>query len=144
MSSKKLSLCIALGAVLGIFPVLGTTTVLCAAAAFALRLNPALIQAVNYGVYPLQLILLPFFYGAGTRLFHNQSERYSGKILAETMQYDMWGSLTAFLDSTLAAVSFWMLAGPLLVLLIYSIMKSAIRRLMPGPHSPPIHAESSE
>ena len=57
MSRKRVSLCIALGITPGIFPVLGTTTVLCAAAAILLRLNLPLIQLVNYAVYPLQLIL---------------------------------------------------------------------------------------
>ena len=39
MSLRKISLCIAVGIVLGIFPVLGTTTLLCTVAALPLRLN---------------------------------------------------------------------------------------------------------
>ena len=73
MSGNKITLCIALGVALGIFPVVGTTTLLCAAAAIVLRLNFPLIQLVNYAVYPLQLILLAFFYGAGSWLFNGQS-----------------------------------------------------------------------
>ncbi len=69
MSLKKISFCIALGIALGIFPVLGTTTLLCTIAAFSLRLNIPVIQVANYGVYPLQLILLAPFYSAGSWLF---------------------------------------------------------------------------
>ena len=58
MSLRKISLCIAVGIVLGIFPVLGTTTLLCTVAALALRLNLPAVQIVNYMVYPLQLVLL--------------------------------------------------------------------------------------
>jgi hypothetical protein len=46
------------------FPVLGSTTILCAAAAFVLRLSLLAIQAVNFLIYPLQLIVfLPFLQG---------------------------------------------------------------------------------
>ncbi|HUB58966.1 MAG TPA: DUF2062 domain-containing protein, partial [Candidatus Micrarchaeia archaeon] len=39
VTPEKLALSIALGAALGVFPVLGTTTALCALAALLLRLN---------------------------------------------------------------------------------------------------------
>jgi Uncharacterized protein conserved in bacteria (DUF2062) len=68
VTPEKIALSIALGAVLGIFPVLGSTTILCAAAAFVLRLNLPAIQAVNFLVYPLQLILFLPFLQAGSRI----------------------------------------------------------------------------
>ena len=58
LSVEKISLCIALGTALGIFPVVGSTTLMSAIAALVLRLNLPAIQAVNYLVYPLQLVLL--------------------------------------------------------------------------------------
>ena len=51
ITPEKIALSIALGAVLGIFPVLGSTTLLCAAAAFILRLNMPAIQVVNFLIY---------------------------------------------------------------------------------------------
>ena len=69
MSVQKISLCIAFGIVLGIFPVLGATTLLCAVAAFILRLNLPAIQVVNYVVYPLQIFLLVPFYILGSWIF---------------------------------------------------------------------------
>jgi uncharacterized protein (DUF2062 family) len=48
MDPRKISLCIALGFALGVFPVLGMTTLLCAFSAFALRLNLPAIQVVNF------------------------------------------------------------------------------------------------
>ena len=62
MSPEKIALTIALGIMLGVTPVLGSTTLLCTLAALALRLNLPAIQLVNAVVYPLQIILLiPFF-----------------------------------------------------------------------------------
>ena len=58
---EKIALSLSMGFVLGIFPVIGSTTLLCAAAAFMFKLNLPAIQLVNYFVYPLQLgLLLPF------------------------------------------------------------------------------------
>lgn len=52
---------VVIGALIGLFPVVGVTSVFCAYAAQRLRLNHLLIQAVNYLVFPLQLLLLiPF------------------------------------------------------------------------------------
>ena len=69
VTPQKLSLSVALGLVLAIFPVLGTTTLLCAAAALVLKLNMPAIQLVNYLAYPLQLLLLIPFLKAGRLLF---------------------------------------------------------------------------
>lgn len=69
ITPQQIALTLALGAVLGIFPILGATTALCAVAGVWLRLNQPLIQLVNYLVYPVQLALLIPFYRAGERLF---------------------------------------------------------------------------
>lgn len=69
VTPPALAATIALGVTLGVFPVLGATTALCALAGVALRLNQPLIQAVNYAVYPLQLALLIPFCRAGETLW---------------------------------------------------------------------------
>ncbi|GJM30702.1 MAG: membrane protein [Cyclobacteriaceae bacterium] len=53
---EKLALTVALGVTLGVFPVLGVTTILCFLVAIPLKLNVIIIQMANYLVYPLQLI----------------------------------------------------------------------------------------
>ncbi len=135
-SCNRVSLCIALGAVLGVFPVLGTTTFLCATAAFVFRLNLPLIQVVNYAVYPLQLILLAFFYGAGSWLFIGQSFLFRRHEMIEMLQNDLWGSIIALWDLTLYATLLWMLIGPVLALVLYGLIKPVVRKLLPGQHPP--------
>jgi len=57
----KLALSLALGITIGLVPVLGVSTALCALAALSLRLNMPAIQLVNYLLAPLQLLLVvPF------------------------------------------------------------------------------------
>jgi uncharacterized protein (DUF2062 family) len=57
-SPRQLALSVALGAGLGLVPVLGASTALCALAALLLRLNLPAIQLVNYLLTPLQLLLI--------------------------------------------------------------------------------------
>jgi uncharacterized protein (DUF2062 family) len=129
MSIQKLCMCLALGIVLGIFPVLGMTTVLCALAAIVLRLNLPLIQLVNYAVYPLQLFLLVFFYGVGSRLLSGRNLPYSRAEIVGILQNDMWGSMIALWDMTLAAILLWALSAPILAFFLYVGLKPLVRKL---------------
>lgn len=61
ISPRRLAFTLALGFAVGCIPVVGIPTLLCAALALALRLNLPAIQAANYAVMPLQLLLIvPF------------------------------------------------------------------------------------
>ncbi len=129
VSLRKISLCIALGVALGIFPVLGTTTLLCTIAAVCFRLNLPAIQVVNYAVYPLQLILLAPFYGAGSWAFGDGRWSDIGEDLLEMLKNDFWGSVASIWDMTLYAVIVWLIISPLLVVLLYSLLKPMVRSL---------------
>src|SRR6202035_779984 len=65
VTPEKIALSVALGVTLGVFPVLGSTTALCALAAFAWQLNLPVTEIVNYFIYPLQIALLIPFFRAG-------------------------------------------------------------------------------
>jgi uncharacterized protein (DUF2062 family) len=69
-SPQKLAWSLAAGALIGINPILGSTTVLCLALAFVFRLNIAASQLTNHLAYPLQLLLVIPFIRLGSRLFH--------------------------------------------------------------------------
>ena len=69
LNPNSLALCLAIGFVLGFFPVFGVTTLLCALTAAALRLNQVAIQVANYCGYPLQFILFIPFIRLGEYLF---------------------------------------------------------------------------
>jgi uncharacterized protein (DUF2062 family) len=69
-SPRKLAWSIAVGLLIGINPLLGSTTVLCLVTAFVFRLNVAASQLANHIVYPLEIILVIPFIHLGTRVFH--------------------------------------------------------------------------
>lgn len=68
ISPRRLALTLALGCAIGCIPVVGIPTLVCAALALALRLNLPAIQAANYAVMPLQLVLIVPFVRLGGRL----------------------------------------------------------------------------
>ena len=62
---EKIALSVALGITFGLFPIFGTTTLLCVVAAIALRLNHPAIQLANQVMYPLQIPLIVVFIRMG-------------------------------------------------------------------------------
>jgi uncharacterized protein (DUF2062 family) len=125
-SIHKIALCLAMGATLGVFPVLGITTLLCTVAAFVFRLNLPAIQIVNYLVYPVQLALLTPFYSIGSWLFKQESWLTPGENLITLIKNDFWGSLASLWNLTLYAIITWMVICPILVLVLYMILKPMI------------------
>ena len=85
ISPRRLALTLALGFAIGCFPVVGIPTALCALLALALRLNLPAIQAANYLVMPLQLVLIVPFVRLGGWLLAsgpNQPAKASGLLHA--------------------------------------------------------------
>ncbi len=78
ISPRRLALTLALGLAIGCIPVVGVPTVLCAALALALRLNLPAIQAANYVVMPLQLLLIVPFVRLGGWLVDSGNKQAQG------------------------------------------------------------------
>lgn len=129
ITPEKIAFCLALGIVLGAFPVLGSTTLLCALAAFAFRLNLPAIQLVNYLVYPIQLALLLPFYRAGEWLFNAPPFPLSLKEILALIEKDIFEAVILLWDSTLYAVAAWTIIAPAVVILLYYLFKPALHRL---------------
>ena len=126
---REIALSIALGISLGIFPVLGTSTVLCGLAAVMFRLNLPAIQLVNYLVYPLQLLLLIPFFRAGELLFSDTGIPLTIQAVVAGFKADGLGALGLLWETALHAAVVWLLIVPLLTWLMYHLLKPALRRL---------------
>jgi len=124
VSPEKISLGMAWGIVLGIFPVLGLTTILCGLAALVFRLNLPAIQLVNFLVYPLQLVLLIPFFHLGDLLFQIEPLPLSAQELITLLQADLWGTIRAFWNTTLRAIVAWLLVSlPIFLLLHFTLVR---------------------
>ena len=133
ITPQKIALTVALGAAIGVFPILGSTTLLCALVGLRLRLNQPVIQLVNYVMYPLQLALLLPFYRAGETLFRQPHlPIFSISDLATRFQHSP-GQF--FIDYGMVGVYgmvVWLLLAPVLVAALYFASLVAIQRLRPN------------
>lgn len=115
LSPSKLALSVALGTWIAVFPALGVTTALCAAAALAFRLNMAAIQTVNYAAYPLQFVLLFPFFRAGEWLFESPPLNLSPAEFAALVASDPMDAIHKFWWTTWHGAAVWALLGAVLV-----------------------------
>jgi uncharacterized protein (DUF2062 family) len=132
-TARKLAATCALGVVLGIFPVYGSTTLLCFAVAIPLRLNLLLIQAVNYLLTPLQLLLILPFLHTGNWLFGISSLPFGLSELVEMARVDFWIFMRLAGMSVLAGMVVWALLGVLLLPVLFWIFFRMFRALRIAP-----------
>ena len=133
VTPEKMALSLALGVALGVFPVLGTTTALCALVAFLWRLNLPAIQIVNYFVYPLQIALLIPFFRLGEKLFGAPHLPLSVSQIVAMVHASFWGA-TRFLWTTVwHAAVVWGFIAPVFVALAYVILVPLLRMVKKTP-----------
>ncbi len=136
---ERLAWSIAVGLIIGLNPLLGTTTLLCLAIASIFRLNLAASQLANHVVYPLQLLLVVPLLRAGSRLFHTAPlplspaglfDQARTHPLALTRQLWLWES---------HAVAVWALAATALLPLLASALTPVLRHFLDRQQSGNTH-----
>jgi uncharacterized protein (DUF2062 family) len=128
-SPRALALSLGVGAALGLFPILGTTTLLCLAAGVALRLNHGALQVANYLVASFQLPLIYAFVRLGERVLGATPVRFSIPALMAELQADPTGFLARWGVTGLHGVLGWTLVAPLVALGLYTLLVPALRLL---------------
>lgn len=143
ITPEKIALSLAIGVCLGVFPVLGSTTVLCTLAAIVFRLNLPAIQLVNYFVYPLQLALLIPFIRFGEIVFRAPHVSLSLMIIFESIKRSAWQTTKTYWTSGWHAMIAWCLVGPLTIWILYLVLTPLLRRLATVSGSSLKHEQSS-
>ena len=126
---EKIALSIAWAVVLGVFPALGWTTLLCLAVAVWLKLNVPAMQLVNYLVYPLQLALLVPFIKAGEWLFRAPKLAISLPQILAMVKANVWHAVTSLWVATMHAIAVWALVAPVAVWVIYRVLKPVVQKV---------------
>ncbi|MGB8322372.1 MAG: DUF2062 domain-containing protein [Candidatus Acidiferrum sp.] len=141
VTPEKLALSLALGAVVGVFPALGWTTMLCAIAAFALGLNLPAIQIVNYFMYPLQIALLIPFFRLGEKLFGAPHLPISVSQIYAMAHANLWGAIKFLWSTTWHAIVVWALLAPFVTAATYFTLTPLLRRVLKRQNAslPPVH-----
>jgi hypothetical protein len=125
ITADQIALTVALGCTLSLFPILGSTTVLCGLAALWLRLNQPVIQLVSWLCYPLQVLMLLPFYHAGERLGAPHLA------LSIPQLVDRFRAGVA-----LGGIGAWCIVAPVLAAVLYFALRPPLRLLARRIHRP--------
>ena len=129
ISVERISWTISLGIVLGVFPIMGTPTVVCLLASWGLRLNHVVMQVFKEAVYPLHLALILVFIRLGERLTGSPLISFSiteliGKFKADPLRFASDFGMAAW-----HGVLAWLLVAPFAALLVKWLATPVVRRL---------------
>lgn len=130
ITPHKVALTLVLGLLIGVMPLIGASTTLCAVAALAFGLNLPLIQLVNYLVYPLQILLLIPFVQAGQWLFRQPPLPFSLSDIKAKMEAGLWKAIVDLWDYAMHGLVAWLLIGSLAGLLIYAGLMPVLKRVV--------------
>jgi uncharacterized protein (DUF2062 family) len=129
LTPDQIALTVAIGSVLGLFPVPGVATLLCVIAAIVLRLNHAVIQAVNYAVYPLQLVLMGGYYALGIHWFGDGGAVESVLSISVLLREEFWTGLWSMKQFILYAIMVWAITSPAIATALYLPVRAAAKTL---------------
>ena len=129
ITPEKIALSIVIGLALAVFPVLGSTTILCAAAALILRLNMPAIQLVNWIAYPLQILLLLPFLRAGEAIYRAPRLPLSTSGILDLVHAGAWNATKILWRSGIYAATAWLIFAPPAAAILYVGLVPVLRRL---------------
>jgi uncharacterized protein (DUF2062 family) len=128
VTPEKIAMSIAIGLIVGIFPVMGTTTILCTAAAAALRLNMVAVHTVHYAMTPVQLLLIIPFVRVGEHVVGAEPQPLT---ISEGMALLAQGVVHAVVtlwSAIVHAVVGWIVIGPFAIALCYYALRWILQK----------------
>jgi len=119
VSPDRLALCVAVGVVVGNIPILGISTILCAAIALAFRLNLPAIQLVQAAMAPTQVLLIIPFVRLGEWILRVPAQPLSIKEGLALLARGAGQAIVVLWDAILHAGLAWIMVAPFAVYLFY-------------------------
>jgi len=135
VTPRKLALSLSLGTAIGLVPILGVSTALCALAAIVLRLNMPAIQLVNYLLAPLQLLLIIPTLRFGEMLVNAPRFPITLDSGMELVSHGAIHAVQVLAVPIAHATLGWMTLAPVLALTLYYLLEPVLRHLAPAPDS---------
>ena len=128
LSPGKLALVMALGTTLSVFPVLGSTTLLCTLVAIGFRLNLPAIQFANYLAFPLQIILFFPFLKVGQAVSGITLTAITESTLISSFDAGFFSAVQNLGEYLLLACLGWMVATVPLFALVFFLFRFLLFR----------------
>jgi uncharacterized protein (DUF2062 family) len=128
IAPDRLALCVAIAVVVGNVPVLGISSILCAAIALAFRLNLPAIQIVQAAMAPTQILLIIPFIRLGEWIVRAPRQSVSIKEWLALWQQGGGVAAVALRDAVIHAGFAWALIAPFAVFLFYKLLTPVFAR----------------
>ena len=128
VTPEKIAMSIAIGLIVGIFPVMGTTTVLCTAAAAAMRLNMVAVHTVHYAMTPVQLLLIIPFVRVGEHVVGAKPQPLTVSEGMALLAQGVVHAVVTLWSAIVHAVIGWIVIGPIAIAACYYIFRWILLR----------------
>jgi uncharacterized protein (DUF2062 family) len=132
ITPEKIALTIAVGSALALFPILGTTTLLCLLAGILLRLNQPIIQLINALCTPVHLPFIFLMVRMGNWMFHVPSAHIGIRMMNHMLWDDPREFFEKFGITAVHAIAAWGLLAPFWMAAAYlvalPVLREALRR----------------
>jgi uncharacterized protein (DUF2062 family) len=145
ITPEKIALTLAVGSALALFPILGTTTLLCLLAGVLLRLNQPIIQIINALCTPVHLPVIFCMVRLGSWMFNVPSAHLGIRMMNHMLWDDPMDFFEKFGFTALHAIAAWALLAPFWMIIVYifalPVLREALRKQAPaaaaaGPGAP--------
>jgi uncharacterized protein (DUF2062 family) len=130
ITPEKLALTLAVGSALALFPILGTTTLLCLLAGILLRLNQPIIQMVNALCTPLHLPVIYCMVRLGGWMFSVPSTHMGLRMMNHMLWVDPLDFFEKFGMTALHAIAAWAAIFPFWVAITYLLALPVLREVL--------------
>jgi uncharacterized protein (DUF2062 family) len=127
ITPEKIALTVAVGSAMALFPILGTTTLLCFLAALTLKLNQPITQLINQALWPVHVPAIFLCVRMGERLFGAHHVKFSIRYMNELLWNDPRLFLHTFGSTALHAVAGWLAVAPFYIAAVYWIALPLMR-----------------
>jgi uncharacterized protein (DUF2062 family) len=128
-SPAKIAQAIAYGVTIGIFPIIGSTTLLSILIGIPLKLNQPILQVFKFLAAPLQWTLVLGFYRLGEILFNAPHVSLSIPKMMERFFAEPGPFFRDYGMTALYGIAVWCLIAPLLLAAIYFTSRPLIQTL---------------
>ena len=129
ITAEKIALTIAVGGACSLFPIFGTTTLLCFLVALILRLNQPVIQLLNQAMWPLHVPAVLWLIRLGELIFGVPHQRLHFRETYHLFWHDPTLFFEKFGSAALHAIVAWALLAPLFIVLCYYALLPLMRAI---------------
>ena len=127
LTPHKIALTIAIGSSIAMFPILGTTTLICLLIGIVMKLNQPIIQAVNYACTPIHFPFIFYAFRWGDRLFGTTHNRLEFRAMMRLLHQHPIDFVTTYSMTAVHAIIIWAVLVPFWALAIYYIALPILR-----------------